>query len=311
MSEQDKQHGKGDSGHGHGKSGGHGGGSHHGGGGHEEHEGAPEWLISFADNVTLMMGFFVIMLAMNMKPATGGTGGTDKDGNPTASPDMIDAALAIREGFNNPVNLASTDPRDLPLIRRVLERNEKGFARTTGVPGDQHDVESIRASKYRELCGSVPFEWQSFALNDETVKKARSIAIQFKGIMTMIEVRGHCSTVEAASAKDHGRELCYKRAATVAAELEAFGIDSRQVRIVICGDYDRAQETAYSADEHARNQRVEVIFTEQSMPVSQARTPEAGDEPQSDSELAQKPTPETKADSHKEPKTKPATRSHH
>jgi len=276
MSDHDKQHGKGDGGHGHGKSGGHGGGGHHGGGGgHEEHEGAPEWLISFADNVTLMMGFFVIMLAMNMKPATAGAGGTDKDGNPMASPDMIDAALAIREGFNNPVNLASTDPRDLPLIRRVLERNEKGFARTTGVPGDQHDVESIRASKYRELCGSVPFGSQSSALNDETRKKARSIAIQFKGIMTMIEVRGHCSTAEAAAAKDHGRELCYQRAAVVASELESFGIDARQVRIVVCGDYDRVQETAYSADEHTENQRVEVIFTEQSMPVSPARMPNA------------------------------------
>src|SRR5436190_22316472 len=102
----------------HKKHSGHGG--HGSGGGHEEaHEGAPEWLISFADNVTLMMGFFVIMLAMNMKsPTTGGMGGRDKNGDPPSSPDMIDAALAIREGFNNPVSLASTDPNDLPLIRR-------------------------------------------------------------------------------------------------------------------------------------------------------------------------------------------------
>jgi len=272
MSDHDKQHAKGEGGHGHGSGGGYHGGGTHGGGSHEEHEGAPEWLISFADNVTLMMGFFVIMLAMNMKPATGGVGGKDKDGNPTASPDMIDAALAIREGFNNPVNLASTDPNDLPLIRRVLEKNEEGFARTTGVPGKKHDVESIRASKYRELCGSVPFPRQGSSLTDETRKKARSIAIQFKGIMTMIEVRGHCSSPESADARDHGRELCYQRAAAVAAELESFGIDARQMRIVVCGDFDRAQELAYTADEHTKNQRVEVIFTEQSMPVSQPRT---------------------------------------
>lgn len=302
MSDHDKEHGKGDGGHGHGKSGGHGGGHHGGGGGHDgEHEGAPEWLISFADNVTLMMGFFVIMLAMNMKPAAGGAGGLDKEGNPVNSPDMIDAALAIREGFNNPVNLASTDPRDVPLIRRVLERNEKGFSRTTGVPGDKHDVESIRASKYRELCGSVPFTAQSSELSEETRRKARSIAIQFKGIMTMIEVRGHCSTRESAAAKDHGRELCYRRAAVVASELESNGIDARQMRIVICGDYDRAQETAYSADEHTKNQRVEVIFTEQSMPVSQARTPEV----EAESVSEQKP------DAAHRPKTQPAAKSHH
>ncbi|MCL4212087.1 MAG: hypothetical protein KJZ68_15650, partial [Phycisphaerales bacterium] len=49
------------------KRGGHGHG--HGGGGHEEgHEGAPEWLISFADMVMLMMGFFVILFALNVNP---------------------------------------------------------------------------------------------------------------------------------------------------------------------------------------------------------------------------------------------------
>src|SRR5262245_27478113 len=101
MSADDKhkkdEHAHGDGGGGsHGSSHGHGGG--HGGGGHEEHEGAPEWLISFADNVTLMMGFFVILLAMNMKsPTAGGIGGKDKNGDPPSSPDMIDAVLAIRE----------------------------------------------------------------------------------------------------------------------------------------------------------------------------------------------------------------------
>ena len=63
---------------------GHGGGSHGGGhaaGGHEEgHEGAPEWLISFADNVALMMGFFVILLAMNMGPKGSSVNNTGEPG---------------------------------------------------------------------------------------------------------------------------------------------------------------------------------------------------------------------------------------
>ena len=43
--------------------------AHATGGGHdEEHEGAPEWLISFADMVMLIMGFFVILFALNMSP---------------------------------------------------------------------------------------------------------------------------------------------------------------------------------------------------------------------------------------------------
>src|SRR5688572_16054124 len=88
----------------------HGGG--HGGGGHGdgEHEGAPEWLISFADNVTLMMGFFVIMLAMNMGPKGGGEGEETGEAASSPSTSMIDLQIAIREAFNNPVNIGSKNP---------------------------------------------------------------------------------------------------------------------------------------------------------------------------------------------------------
>src|SRR5690349_16579558 len=115
----------------HSKGGGHGGGGHggggHGGGGHEEHEGAPEWLISFADNVTLMMGFFVIMLALNMKPASssGGESESKQAGSGTPAEVTLDTVLAIREAFNNPVKLDSKDPRELALIKRLLQRNSR------------------------------------------------------------------------------------------------------------------------------------------------------------------------------------------
>src|SRR5262245_29481834 len=123
----------------HGKSGGgHGGGGHRhhhgGGGGHGdgEHEGAPEWLISFADNVMLMMGLFVIMLAMNMaKVTTGGIGGEDEMGG-APSAEMADMILSIRQAFNNPVNINSTDPRDAALVKRLIERANRGKATEEG-----------------------------------------------------------------------------------------------------------------------------------------------------------------------------------
>ncbi len=96
---------------------------------HEHREGAPEWLISFADNVTLMMGFFVILLAFNMKPANKGTGGGTGEGPTGGVPaDLVDFSVAVRSAFNNPVDLSSVDPIDLPLIRRILERRGESKA---------------------------------------------------------------------------------------------------------------------------------------------------------------------------------------
>jgi len=59
-----------------------------------------------------MMGFFVILLAMNMaKQTTGGIGGEGKYPSDEESPVMQDFAIAVRAGFGNPVDLESNDPR--------------------------------------------------------------------------------------------------------------------------------------------------------------------------------------------------------
>ena len=137
-------HGKKDAGHGsgggHGDDGGHkkkkhGHGGGHGGGGHggEEHEGAPEWLISFADMVMLMMGFFVILFAMNVQPKGGNPGGGGEQAEGVSQElNMVDLAIAVRRAFNNDVDLNSTDPKDQPLIERLKQlraARDAAFAR--------------------------------------------------------------------------------------------------------------------------------------------------------------------------------------
>jgi chemotaxis protein MotB len=274
-----KDESKGQGGHGH--SGGHGGG--HGGGGHEEaHEGAPEWLISFADNVTLMMGFFVILLAMNMAKtpasASSGAGEPSKDGKTgAATTAMLDAAIAIREGFNNPVNIYSNNPNELPLIRRVLERaQEDGFALDAGIKGKKHSVQAIRPGDYRKPCGAVWFSPGSTTLTPAGRESAMSIANHFRGLRTILEVRGHVSSAEAYGSAEKGMRLSFDRAAAVAAILAANGLDWRQLRIVSCGDNDRVKAIAYDKAGQQQNERVEVVPTDLAMPVY---TPEGDETP--------------------------------
>lgn len=265
MSEEQREH-TASGGGGGGGSARHGGGGHGGhSGGHEEaHEGAPEWLISFADNVVLQMGFFVILLALTLTSMKSGAGATDSGeagGGPTA--EQLDWAIAVREAFNNPVDLHSTDPRDLLLVRRLRARRGLADADSLGQKGADHDVKSIRPSDYFGWGGTVPFAQESSVL-DEAGKAALAEMLEhLRGYGSVLEIRGHASAAEAFGKADRGAGLSYERARAVAEALAAGGIDWKQLRVLACADSERIVPRAADADGHARNQRVEVVVTEQ------------------------------------------------
>lgn len=242
------------------KHGGHGHG--HGGGGHEEHEGAPEWLISFADNVVLLMGFFVILLAMNMKPATSGGGSGENLGPGEPSAATLDAAIAIREAFNNPVDLGSHDPKDLPLIQRLKERSGESEATSTGQKGAERDVRSLRPSMYFSRGGLVEFDDGGSAMTDDALEQVRDVASTLSGMKLIVELRGHVSAAEAFDRPDRGMQLSFERAAGVAEALAGLGFHRAQLRIIACADTERLVSPAYDRASHRKNQRVEIVVTD-------------------------------------------------
>ncbi len=254
-------------------------GASHGGGAHEEHEGAPEWLISFADNVTLMMGFFVILLAINMKPPTSapaappGAAAEEED-----TSNLVDTQIAIREAFNNPVDLTSTDPNDLPLIRRLRQRTAEGYSERPNAEGDRHDVQSIRPGTEHDTGGTIMFDNDSVALDDSALRNIGALSETFRGKRMMILVRGHASSGEAFRSKDQGMRLSFERALAVAQEFARQEIEWRRLRLVACGDGDRLKPVVYGSVEHRQNAFVEVVATDEAMRVFEPDEP-TGDPP--------------------------------
>lgn len=266
----DHEHKEGEE-HGHGGGGGHGhgGGGHGHGGGHEEHEGVPEWMISFADNTALMMGLFVILLAMNMGPKADPVMG----GNPSeidafegANSRMLDWALGIREAFNNPVSIDSTDPREAQLVQRLKQRQHPGNSKSLAPEGDAQNQQAVRPTDYTEVGGSVTFEDGSSLLNSSAKRTIAEVAEHVKGVRWIIEVRGHVSPSETMRNTRRAMELSFERARAVADQLVAQGVRWEQLRLAAAGDNERKVSRTYDREEDRGNQRVEIIVTKEPMP---------------------------------------------
>lgn len=254
-------------------SGSHGGGGHGhgaGGGGHEEgHEGAPEWLISFADNVALMMGFFVILLAMNMGPKADPVQGGDKsetNANTGAGRgDMIDLVIAIRESFNNKFDLNSTKPEDQPFIQRIKQRMG-GPANQDSVPGKAPTVQSLGKGESAKPTAMITFDDRSTTLASDARQTLSEAAARMRGERYVIEVRGHASPFEAMRQEKAARDLSYERAMAACYALVEFGIQWEMLRPVACGASDRLVARTFDRAVDRSNQRVELIVTSEIAP---------------------------------------------
>jgi len=284
--------GGGDGGHGGHKSG-HGGAPGGGGHGEEAHEGAPEWLISFADNVTLMMGFFVIMLAFFMKDANlrGGVraGEGDLEGNGAlteATPDMLDWALAVRAAFNNPVDADSLNPKDQLLVQRLRARSGVGPAMDPGPKGRHQATQTLRPSDYYGLGGLVQFDSGVGELDSAAQETIRQIAVPLTGFRTVIEIRGHVSLAEAHVLPQNGLALSYQRAAGAAEALAAAGLEWARLRVVACGAGEPVVVPAYDDAGQRSNQRVEIVATDRAAMEGTTAVP-AAEEPESEEPATQ------------------------
>lgn len=236
----------------------------HGGGGHDEgHEGAPEWLISFADNVVLQMGFFVILLALNMSIPSAGSG--EGDGGGSARDEaLMDFAIAVRQSFNNPLDMTSSRPEDAALVRRMRQRQdrESGDAHERGPEGDDQNVQSVRPSGYSSIGGRVSFVDHSAVISETEHRRAMDVGKRIAGLRWIVEVRGHVSAAESFREGGRGWKLSHERAMAVKDVLLEAGVDERQIRIVASGDTDPVHVRAYEPGEQRTNQRVEIVVTD-------------------------------------------------
>ena len=209
------------------------------------------------------MGFFVILLAMNMaKQTAGGIGGEEKMGG-SPNDRMIDFVIEMRKAFNHPIDINSTNPEEQIFVKRMRERQISGETRTPGPEGDKKNNQATDVGDYFNLTGSVAFLENDANISPEGRDTLAAIAEQKRGSRWMIEVRGHVSASEAALGDNRGMDLAYTRSLNAARELVAQGLRWEQLRVVACGDNERKIGVARTQEDRRANQRVEIVVTQE------------------------------------------------
>jgi chemotaxis protein MotB len=218
-------------------------------------ESAPMWIVSFADLVTLMMSFFVVLYAT-------------KQGGPQQ---QMETAVAMASEFGwKPT--ADSDPqyteiynkrRGLP-VHKENSGNGQSADPAQGATGSHPEVQNIRPAQNIATGGKILFEAGQTELDETSAATLKEIAAKVMGKNNVLMVKGHASADESSLRPDdpNGMNLSYRRAVAAVDALVKLGIDRRVLRPVPCGNFEPLKTGVYDAAGLRENRRVEVFTTD-------------------------------------------------
>jgi chemotaxis protein MotB len=237
---------------------------------HEEHENHERWLVSYADFMTLLFAFFVVMYAVSRvdnkrliqasesirwamhNAGTGGTGALPIfDGPPSEG-----GGPALRSGSQN----AEPEKKQIEMLRKKLEKRVRPFV----VELQQQSVVSILVEGRRltvRLAATEFFDQGQAVLRPQAMPILDAIAAELIPLQRMLRVEGH--TDETPIGGDRWRnnwDLSAARASTVVSYLEA-AHQARPALLAAVGlgsAHPLSEGTGPEA--RARNRRVELVI---------------------------------------------------
>lgn len=222
--------------------------------------GAPEWLVTYGDMVTLLLTFFVLLVAMS---------------EVKQNQRMMDFMQAVQEAFGyvggvrylpNEEVIVPKNMDDMSFLVLPIYPDNLGRCNDEGSKGKQDLVTTIRPGKEYQPGGRFDFAELSAELSPEETERVVDYARDLRGFSTVIEIRGHCNKrpVDGTSFVDH-MDLSIQRARTVEKILLANGVDSQRIRVVGAGTTQPVTRSTADVNLRTRNDIVEIIQIDQTI----------------------------------------------
>jgi chemotaxis protein MotB len=185
--------------------------------------GAPAWIVTFADLMSLLLTFFILLTSLSDQQL--GSQGES-------------AIASLARQFGHEAQGASLLPAP-PL------------------PGDKIETTSIFARQYVAASGVLFFHEDSADLPAEALETLRTLAPRLVEQPFLVEVRGHASAAPT-DGGDHW-DLAYQRCHAVMRQLVELGVSPTRLRLTSAGDYGQLTPSL-TPSKRARNARVEVVM---------------------------------------------------
>ncbi|MEM6853562.1 MAG: flagellar motor protein MotB [Planctomycetota bacterium] len=224
--------------------------------------GAPEWMTTYGDMMTLLLCFFVLIVSFSE---------IKKEDQFQAVIEHIKQSFGMMGGGGK---IPITDDPALSLIERLdalrLKQERvpnRSNTKDPGQEGREPQVTKVREGMMITTGGRITFEPGSADLSEEAKESLRQLAEVFKGWENLVELRGHAASLEM---PDGGNgtysdlwHLSHARAKSVFDYLtQELEIDPSRFRLTANADREPLDARAADTDDAEKNRRVEVLVSE-------------------------------------------------
>ena len=243
----------------------------------ETSQGAPGWVVTYADFITVLLCFFIALVSMSdikkdrfqqavesLQGAFGGFTGfkggietTPLDGNPKNTLIQRLSELETPTVMNKPRDSENEG-------RNATEEGSRDRGGGGIAGGQEFRVTTVRDGLRIVIGGSIAFDRFGAELKPEARELIAHTAERIRGYNTKVLVRGHATNEPLSSGSPfrNPRDLSYARANAVARALEENGVRIVRILAVAAGDTEPLVRQAYTEERRALNRRVEILVTE-------------------------------------------------
>lgn len=222
----------------------------------DQSKGAPQWVVTYGDMMSLLLCFFVILVAISE----------------VKEEKFHKVMESIREylGWENTPRVEPGDNSGSSFreqISRVM--NEQGSPDPQGAPvkstlGQHVLVQTVDEGHKITLGGKVLFEEGSAELLVSAYPPLDRLISILKGYPNKLEVRGHTGIEQLPPGSTYRDlfDLAFERARATADYLKDQGVEPRRIRLYSGGPFDRPESNlTYEGQES--NRSVEIIVSEE------------------------------------------------